>query len=93
MSSLLVAFRRTVDRALRQYVKDCDAAGVTPDAGFLVDVRLHDCRHVAVSHWANAGLGLFELQQVSGHKTTKMLGRYVNLKSAAVAAKLATLSA
>ena len=87
-----VAFRRTLTRARAQYVKDCAAACTVPDAGFLIDVRLHDCRHVAVSHWAQAGLGLFELQQVSGHKTTKMLARYVNLRSSTVAQRLASLS-
>lgn len=85
-------FRCALARARAQYVKDCAAAGTVPNATFLADVRLHDCRHVAVSHWASAGLGLFELQQVSGHKTTKMLSRYVNLKSSTVAQRLATLS-
>ena len=88
-----VAFRRTLERARRQYATDTATAGGIVAAGFLADVRLHDCRHVAVSHWAAAGLGLFELQQVSGHKTTKMLARYVNLKASTLACKLATLSA
>lgn len=88
-----VAFRRTLGRAQRQYLKDCAAAGTTPDASFLVDVRLHDCRHEAASHWAEAGLGVLELQAVTGHKTLKMLSRYVNLKASTLAGKLATLSA
>jgi integrase len=89
-----VAFRRTIARARSQYINDCSASGVKADAGFLADFRLHDCRHAAASMWAQTGsLSVFELQQVTGHKTLSMLGRYVNLKSSTLAAKLAIISA
>lgn len=88
-----VAFRRTLGRAQRQYLKDCEAAGVKPEAGFLANVRLHDCRHEAASFWAQAGLSVLELQAVTGHRTLSMLSRYVNLKASTLAGKLATLTA
>lgn len=88
-----LAFRRTVARARSQYLGDCAATAVKADPGFLTDVRLHDCRHTAATNWALTGaLSVFELQQVTGHKTVKMLSRYVSLKSSTLAAKLAQLS-
>ena len=89
-----VAFRRTLARAQRQYLSDCAAAGGKPDAGFLADVRLHDLRHDAVTRWAETGaLSLPELMAVSGHKTPRMLTRYVSLSASKLAGKLASLSA
>lgn len=88
-----VAFRRTRKRARDQYLKDCLQADRKPDVGFLADVRLHDCRHAAVSHWAGTGgLSLIELAAVSGHKSLRMLSRYAHLSATKIAGKLANLT-
>lgn len=89
-----LAFRRTLARAQQQYRDDCQAAGVQPDAGFLADVRLHDCRHEAISHWAGTGgLSVIELMQVSGHRSARTLLRYAHLSASKIADKLAAISA
>lgn len=89
-----LAFRRTLQRAKTQYIKDCGRSGSTPVAGFLADVRLHDLRHQAVSTWASTGaLSLLELKAISGHKDTRMLARYTHLSAGKLAEKLAALSA
>lgn len=85
-------FRATVKRAGRLYRADCQRAGVMPDTAFLQGVRLHDARHHAATHWASTGLlGVFELQAVTGHASVKCLNRYVNMRPADVASKLATI--
>lgn len=89
-----LAFRRTLDRARRQYEADCTASGREAAPDFLADLRLHDFRHHAVTAWAATGaLTLPELAAVSGHKSPRMLMRYVNLSASALAAKLAAISA
>lgn len=91
--SISTRFIKTVRRARAQYLKDCIAAGVDAAPGFLADVRLHDLRHQAVSHWAETGaLSLPELMAISGHKTLKMLNRYCHLSVPILAAKMATIS-
>lgn len=91
--AMTLAFRRAVARGKAQYAKDSAAAGRVKDAGFLADLRLHDCRHDAVTHWAETGgLSLVELMQVSGHKSMSMLRRYAHLSASKVAGKMAALS-
>jgi integrase len=91
--AITVAFRCAVNRALRNYGKDCAAAGVVPDASMFKGLRLHDCRHTAATAWALTGrLSVFQLQKITGHSSLKMLGRYVNLKASDVSATLAALS-
>lgn len=88
-----VAFRRTLGRAQRQYVKDCGGAGVVADAGFLVGVRVHDLRHCSISEWANTGaLSMIELMSLSGHKSPRMLARYAHMNVSKLAGKMATIS-
>ena len=52
------------------------------------DLRLHDLRHEAISRLVERGLSLFEVQQVSGHRTLQMLQRYVHLQTADIVKKL-----
>jgi integrase len=85
------AFRRAVVRARARYEEDCVATGLPCDPNFMMGIRLHDLRHHSISEWARTGtLSLFDLLKVSGHKSPRMLARYVNLSSEQVAAKMAT---
>lgn len=87
------AFRRAVVRARARYEEDCASAGLPCDPGFMHDIRLHDLRHHSLSEWARTGaLSLFDLLKVSGHKSPRMLARYVNLDSEQVAVKMAAIA-
>jgi integrase len=84
---------RALARAREQYENDCHKAGIEGDSGFLRGLRLHDARHDAITRWAETGqLSVHELLMVSGHRDTKTLSRYVNLKASDLAAKLARVS-
>jgi integrase len=88
-----LAFRRALARAQGLYLADCQRRGVKPEPGFLEGVHLHDLRHSSITMWATTGaLSVHELMAISGHKTTAMLSRYVNLKAADLARKLATIN-
>ncbi|WP_170349631.1 site-specific integrase [Ruegeria atlantica] len=85
----LIELPRTDDRVLPMSA-DCVRQGferVRTRAG-VDDLRLHDLRHEAVSRLVERGLTLFEVQQVSGHRTLQMLQRYVHLQAADIVAKL-----
>lgn len=93
IGSVSTRFKVTVSRAQALYRADCKAHGEDPVQGFLADVRLHDLRHQAISHWASTGgLSLPELMAVSGHKTPRMLTRYAHISATALAQKLGQLS-
>lgn len=92
--SFSTRFKVTVRRAQVLYREGCAKGAVEPASRFLADVRLHDLRHHAVTSWADSGvLSVAELMTISGHKTMKMLTRYIHLQPTAVAAKLAALTA
>lgn len=84
------AFKRAVKRARERYEEDCVMRGVDPDPKKLTGIRLHDLRHHAVSHWAKAGLSLGELMLVSGHKSPRMVARYLHMNPVQVAEKMAS---
>jgi integrase len=42
----------------------------------IVDLRLHDMRHTALTRLRRAGVDLFTMQRISGHRTLEMLRRY-----------------
>lgn len=91
--SFSTRFKVTVRRAQVMYREGCAKGAVEPASRFLTDVRLHDLRHHAVTSWADSGvLSVAELMTISGHKTMKMLTRYIHLQPTAVAAKLAALT-
>ncbi|MBE0548425.1 MAG: tyrosine-type recombinase/integrase [Rubrivivax sp.] len=93
-AAVSLAFRRTVARARRDYVAGCVARGDKSDPAFLADLHLHDCRHQAITTWATAGnMSLPELLAISGHKTPRMLVRYVSLKASDLASKMAGIAA
>lgn len=93
VGSVSTRFSVTVRRARAAYLSACEARGEEPMRGFLHDVRLHDLRHQAISHWASTGgLSLPELMAVSGHKTPRMLTRYAHISASALAQKLRRLA-
>ncbi|WP_119153311.1 tyrosine-type recombinase/integrase [Caldimonas tepidiphila] len=94
VESISMTFMRTVRRARATYEQECAREGRKPSPTLLFDVRLHDLRHQAVSHWASKGaLSLPELMAISGHKTPRMLTRYAHMSATALAGKLAKLAA
>jgi integrase len=52
------------------------------------DFRFHDLRHSAITHYAQMGLTVMELQAISGHRTLQMLARYTHLQVDQLALKL-----
>lgn len=82
------AFVRSVQRARKQYLKECKKSRRRPDEQFLLDVRLHDLRHESASRFAQV-LQAHELAGVMGHATMQMLMRYYNPTAKELAAKLA----
>lgn len=55
----------------------------------IVDLRLHDLRHEAISRFAEMGLNMPELALISGHRDYRMLQRYTHLRPSDLARKLA----
>jgi integrase len=58
----------------------------------LMDFRLHDCRHEAISRFFEMGLSVPEVALISGHRSLAMLHRYTHLRPENVARKLRSLS-
>lgn len=58
----------------------------------LTDLRLHDLRHEAVSHFFELGLSVPEVAVISGHRDPRMLARYTHLRPTDIADKLAVLT-
>ncbi|WP_193174111.1 tyrosine-type recombinase/integrase [Oricola nitratireducens] len=56
------------------------------------DLRFHDLRHEAISHFFEIGLSLPEVALISGHKDPRMLLRYTHLTAKSVADKLFSFS-
>lgn len=64
------------------------------DRAGLIDLRLHDLRHEAVSRlFENTDLSETEISAISGHKTNAMLRRYTHLRVGGIVAKLAAAEA
>lgn len=59
----------------------CRRAGIT-------GLTFHDLRHEAITHLAEHGLTIMELQAISGHKTMQMLLKYTHLRAEDLALKL-----
>ena len=93
VASISTRFHTTVSRAQAIYRAECAASGAVPVASFLVDVRLHDLRHQAVTKWATAGFSVSELSAVSGHKSLALLQRYTHISASGLASKMAKMAA
>ena len=95
-TSLSGAFQRAVKRARETYEREQTALGVSAfdigQDGFLVGLRLHDCRHTCISSMVEGGFNLIEAAAVSGHKTLACLKRYAHVTPAHLITKLDKLS-
>lgn len=58
----------------------------------VIDFRLHDCRHEAISRFFELGLSVPEVALISGHRSLAMLHRYTHLRPENVARKLRSIS-
>jgi integrase len=58
----------------------------------ITDLRFHDLRHEAISHFFELGLSVPEVSLISGHKDPRMLFRYTHLRATDVATKLHRLA-
>lgn len=56
------------------------------------DLHFHDCRHEAASSLIEAGWSTAEVRMITGHKSSSMLDRYVNLDPADLHAKVVPIS-
>lgn len=63
----------------------CEDAGV-------INLHIHDLRHTSATMWAELLNGdIFKLKEITGHRTLKMLQRYVNPTARQVANQLHTI--
>ncbi len=71
-----------LDYIVGAWNKACGMAGIE-------DLRIHDCRHEALSRVAETGkFSIPELQVFSGHRDVRMLMRYAHLCASKLASKL-----
>jgi integrase len=75
-------------RARQGYEAECLGKGITPEVGYISDLRFHDLRHEATSRLFEKGLNLMEVASITGHRTLEMLKRYTHLRASDLAAKL-----
>jgi integrase len=93
--SMSQAFERLRDRARKIYEVDCAAKGIEPDKRMLVDLRLHDLRHEAISRWFDARnadgsykFRVSEIGSMSGHKDWRSLKKYTHPRAEALALRM-----
>ena len=87
-NAIKLAFRRAVTRGRRKYLADCKEHGITPTPEVLVDLHMHDMRHIATTKLAEKLPNVMDLAAVTGHKDLRMLKRYYHPKAADLAKKL-----
>lgn len=82
-NAVKLGYIRAVKRARKAYE---EAGG--DDPRMLVDLTMHDLRHVAITRLAERLPNIVELAAVSGHSDVRMLKRYYHPKAEALALKL-----
>jgi integrase len=70
----------------RQFTALCGELGIA-------DLHFHDLRHTALTRMGEAGVDIFVMQALSGHKTLAMLKRYVHTNPARLRAAMDTIEA
>lgn len=97
LPNISTRFNIAAARARRVYEAERLLAGATPEEiaedRFLLDLRLHDCRHERVSTLVEAGFGLMEVAAISGHRTLQCLKRYTHVRTEHLISKLDAISA
>jgi integrase len=92
-SAYSLAFRRARTQARENYLKLCAKHEQPVDPKFLVDIRLHDGRHEAISTLAERGdLSVQEIAAIAGHLNFASAQRYTNMHVMPLARKLALSS-
>ncbi len=81
------AFARARDRARKQYEALCRQHGRRPVRAYFVDLRLHDLRHEATSVLSDV-YPAHKLMKVTGHRDSRMLGRYYHPRGKDLAQEL-----
>lgn len=74
-------FEIAADSVSQAFKRACKRAGID-------NLRLHDCRHEAVTRFFEMGLNVMEVAAISGHKDLRMLQRYTHLKAEDLVEKL-----
>lgn len=82
-NSVKLGYIRAVKRARKGYV---ESGG--DDPRMLVDLTMHDLRHIAITRLAEKLPNIIELAAVSGHTDVRMLKRYYHPKAEELALKL-----
>lgn len=82
-NAVRLGYIRAVKRARKAYVEDGGE-----DPRMLVDLTLHDMRHIAVTRLAEKLPNIIELAAVSGHSDVRMLKRYYHPRAEALALKI-----
>lgn len=82
-NAVKLGYIRAVKRARRAYVEDGG-----DDPRMLVDLTMHDLRHIAITRLAEKLPNIIELAAVSGHSDVRMLKRYYHPKAEDLALKL-----
>lgn len=82
-NSVRLGFTRAVKRARGTYIQ---AGG--DDPRMLVNLHMHDLRHIAITRLAEKLPNIIELAAVSGHSDVRMLKRYYHPKAEELAKKL-----
>jgi integrase len=78
-------FNLTASAVQQAWKRLCCRAGI-------IDLRIHDLRHEALSRFSELGLNTPELATISGHKDVRMLLRYTHVQPAQLASKLGRLA-
>jgi integrase len=71
------ADRYTVNGALHVFKRAVERAGIRTG-----DVTLHTLRHTAISRMIDQGYDDYTVMEISGHSSTRMLGRYTHPRDA-----------
>lgn len=75
-------FKLTTAAVDNAWKRACQGAGI-------INLHIHDLRHTSATMWSELLNGdIFKLQLITGHRTLKMLQRYVNPKARQVANQL-----
>lgn len=82
-NAVKLGFIRAVKRARKAYVENGG-----DDPRMLVDLTMHDLRHVAITRLAEHLPNIVELAAVSGHSDVRMLKRYYHPKAEELALKI-----